>query len=229
MYSLEKLLPAIRALLAEKLVKDFKFSKMEAAKALNLTPSAVSQYLKGTRGNTKILKEKYNLIIDDLAKRVAEDYKKYRVSLKLTHLLDAAYQIISFRPLKEDIKKDRWMNLLTSRLQAEHLAAQRNMSLALTVKNPLVKNLFRQIASDSLRHADIVSSLIDYLDKGEDLKMDPLSKKDIEEILKEEEEAKEASLEELKAINPLVKLLIEVIEQDEEKHLKILRGLVNLS
>jgi len=229
MYSLEKLLPAIRALLAEKLVKEFKFSKIEAAKALNLTPSAISQYLKGTRGNTRILKEKYSLIIDDLAKRVAEDYKKYKVSLKLTHLLDAAYQIISFRPLKEDIKKDKWINLLTSRLQAEHLAAQRNMSLALTVKNPLVKNLFRQIASDSLRHADIVSSLIDYLDKGEDLKMDPLSKKDIEEILKEEEEAKEASLEELKTINPLVKLLIEVIESDEEKHLKILRGLVNLS
>lgn len=45
------LLPAIRAALATTLVRNYKLSGYEAAKMLNLTPAAISNYLAGRRGN----------------------------------------------------------------------------------------------------------------------------------------------------------------------------------
>ncbi len=244
--SIEKILPAVRALIAEKLVKDFDFSKVEAAKALNLTPSAITQYLKGIRASkvAQLLREGegYRLIIENLTKKVAEDYSRDGSSTKITAILDVAYQILALmsgekievqevkkRGEGED-KKERWLKLLRARLQAEHLAAQRNMSMALWAKNDLVKSLFRQIASDSLRHADIVSSLISHIEKGErEIRLEAPNKREVEQILKEEEEATEVPLDELKdSRDEVIKLLIESIESDEEKHLKLLRGLVSL-
>jgi uncharacterized protein len=44
--------PAIRALLAQKLVKDHDLKEIEAANILGITQSAVSKYTKKVRGNT---------------------------------------------------------------------------------------------------------------------------------------------------------------------------------
>ncbi|MCD6113713.1 MAG: hypothetical protein J7J78_00240 [Thermoprotei archaeon] len=64
----KKLMPTIRALIAEVLVKKYGFTIYETAKILGLTPAAISNYLLGKRGADTFpeLKENrlaYNLIL----------------------------------------------------------------------------------------------------------------------------------------------------------------------
>jgi len=64
----KKLMPTIRASIAEVLVKKYGFSIYETAKILGLTPAAISNYLLGKRGANTFpeLKENklaYNLIL----------------------------------------------------------------------------------------------------------------------------------------------------------------------
>jgi len=49
-------LPIIRALIAKQLIEKYNFKLVDAARKMNVTPSAITQYLKGSRGG-KILKE----------------------------------------------------------------------------------------------------------------------------------------------------------------------------
>jgi predicted transcriptional regulator len=55
-----ELLPAIRSLIAEKLIKDKQLSIYRAAILMNVTPAAITNYLKGKRG--KITKD---MLIND--------------------------------------------------------------------------------------------------------------------------------------------------------------------
>lgn len=43
--------PALRALVAKRLINEHHFSQTEAAKLLSVTQAAISNYLRGTRGN----------------------------------------------------------------------------------------------------------------------------------------------------------------------------------
>ena len=49
-----KLLPILRALVARELVERYGLTQQEAAKLLNVTQGAISQYLRGMRGKGKI-------------------------------------------------------------------------------------------------------------------------------------------------------------------------------
>ena len=57
----------------------------------------------------------------------------------------------------------RW---LRNRIVGEQNAVAECMRLAQRSRDELTRALFRQIASDSLRHAEIVASLTAYLDRG---------------------------------------------------------------
>jgi predicted transcriptional regulator len=43
-------LPIIRALIAKQLIEKYNFKLVDAARKMNVTPSAITQYLRGSRG-----------------------------------------------------------------------------------------------------------------------------------------------------------------------------------
>jgi len=63
------IIPAVQASLAAELV-GLGISQVQAAKALSVAPSAVSQYLSGKRGYRIIFDDEINDIIKDLAKEI---------------------------------------------------------------------------------------------------------------------------------------------------------------
>ena len=63
------IIPAIQASLAAELV-NLGISQVQAARALSVAPSAVSQYLSGKRGYRIVFNDEINEIIKDLAKEI---------------------------------------------------------------------------------------------------------------------------------------------------------------
>ncbi|MUN27976.1 transcriptional regulator [Sulfuracidifex metallicus] len=51
-FSVKEILPAIRSLMAEKLIKDCNVSEYRTASLLGVTPAAVSNYMKSKRGSS---------------------------------------------------------------------------------------------------------------------------------------------------------------------------------
>ncbi|BBG23846.1 transcriptional regulator [Sulfuracidifex tepidarius] len=51
-FSVKEILPAIRSLMAEKLIKDYNVSEYRAAALLGVTPAAISNYIKSKRGGS---------------------------------------------------------------------------------------------------------------------------------------------------------------------------------
>ena len=70
-------LPAFRSLVARRLIENFQFSQVKAAKKLGTTQASVSNYLYSKRGN-KLVKQlenapKVQKIVDELAQGIAEE------------------------------------------------------------------------------------------------------------------------------------------------------------
>lgn len=247
--SAEAVLQVVRALVARKLVEDLNFSRKEAAEILGLTPAAVSQYLTGRRviRLTRTIEGSQQLqqLVADLADTLAEQRGKKGMKDPAIYLLDTSEKILAHLTRSEDMSKVRepaaageeteqrraWISLLRERLSEEQKAAYTSLEFAQRSKNDLIKALFRQIASDSLRHADIVSSLISYLQRGgKGPRIDPMSVKELEAMMSQEEAAGEASLVRLRReINGAANLLLKSIDADERKHLLLLKGFLALS
>lgn len=81
-----KLLPAIRALLVKKLIERHEFSQKEVADRLGVTQAAVSQYLSSTRGNSKLDEilenEKIRSKIEELSDKISKGNKKKKEIIK---------------------------------------------------------------------------------------------------------------------------------------------------
>ena len=58
--------PALRALVAKRLVKEYHFSQNDTAKLIGVTQAAISNYIRGTRGDPKLIEK----LLED--KQVAE-------------------------------------------------------------------------------------------------------------------------------------------------------------
>jgi rubrerythrin len=93
----------------------------------------------------------------------------------------------------------------------------------------MVRLLFRQIASDSIRHADIVQAAIAAVEK--DVVDGPLPDPERLRQLQLEEKGHSAGFEEVKKLlkSNVVKILLDSIEADEEKHDMILEKLMAVS
>ncbi|BDB97801.1 MAG: transcriptional regulator [Saccharolobus sp.] len=64
-FSVREILPAVRSIVAEKLIKEKNLSEYKAASLMGLTPAAVSNYLKSKRGsNLKSILEKDEKFMD---------------------------------------------------------------------------------------------------------------------------------------------------------------------
>lgn len=69
----KSLIPAVRAILAKKLIKEYSLKEEDAARVLGITQAAVSNYVRGTRGDVGLISKLESVrevmrMIDDIAK-----------------------------------------------------------------------------------------------------------------------------------------------------------------
>ncbi|MGA1974372.1 MAG: helix-turn-helix domain-containing protein [Conexivisphaerales archaeon] len=237
--NVEELIPGLRSLLAHRLVERHGLKQKDVAKALGISPSAVTQYLKGGRASrpVKVLsRSDVTLLIDAFCEKVAIRTPKAIPA----EFFELAYQISSIvdrKPLTRSDETDassheRELNLeaLRRRLQAEQEAAELFMSVATQIRNNLVRLVFRQIASDSIRHADILMTVISRLENGKGEEMDLPPEETLKKLLSYEQVAHVHSLDGVKLIvhDDLVQTVLESVKADEEKHSGLLIALMKL-
>lgn len=68
----KSLIPAVRAILAKKLIREYSLKEEDVAKDLGITQAAVSNYVRGTRGDTELISKLESVrevmrMIDDIA------------------------------------------------------------------------------------------------------------------------------------------------------------------
>lgn len=246
MLKIENTLSALRAILASKLVKEYGLKKSQVAQLLGITPAAVTHYLGGSRASSTVnsisSSPEAMTFITDLAQKLVAQIKAGKQTVSESELLDASFHIVSLLSGRitgqeavlqipaEEKEKGPLLRILYDRLQAEQRAARMYMDIAIKLKTEPTRILFRQIATDSIRHADIITTIINMIQSGEPVSMDLPEPKKLEELLREEEGASELSLDEVKkAVNvPAIKLLIDSIDSDEEKHTRLIEGLLEL-
>ena len=69
----KSLIPAVRAILAKKLIREYSLKEEDIAKDLGITQAAVSNYVRGTRGDIELISKLESVrevmrMIDDIAK-----------------------------------------------------------------------------------------------------------------------------------------------------------------
>ena len=69
----KSLIPAVRAILAKKLIKEYALKEEDVARVLGITQAAVSNYVRGTRGDMELISKLESVrevmrMIDDIAK-----------------------------------------------------------------------------------------------------------------------------------------------------------------
>jgi len=235
MTSEERLIPSIRAVLAKKLaVQGFRAS--EIARALKVTQPAVAQYLNGKRGGANQSIPKLDSLVDPLAERLAEKIRS-GAGVEMTELLETARQIIVMNSGQAFFSRNApkalggaSLDLLKGRLRLELDAAEKYLELANRTSDDYTKLLFRMIAADSIRHGDVVSQLISWLETGGKAGGSIPDEAVLKSIVALEDSASEASLmKEIDVDHPVAQLLLRWIDIDESKHDKMVRGLIALS
>jgi len=236
----EQLLPIIRAHLAEAFAREG-LEGSEIARALNVTPSAVSQYLKGKRGKSSLDLNHLDSLIAPLSDKIVKRIRSGQNGLETMELLETARQLlvmdkvgaeassvsVQYPQLDSNVEA---MKVLRNRLQLELQAAEKYLELSNRTADEQTKLLLRLIASDSIRHADIVSQVISWLEiGGQENKFESLNQELLEEMLSLEDSASEVNLRRsIKTSHPVATLLLEWIDTDEEKHEKIVKKISRL-
>jgi predicted transcriptional regulator len=234
----EKLLPVIRARIANKLL-DRGFKPKEIATVLRVTPAAVTQYLKGKRGSTLPQDGNGDKIIDALADKAAHRIRTSAGPVETVEFFDVAYQLLSATrgqhalELRREGKQrgnSQSISILRDRLQLELKAAEKCLDLANRTRDDYNKLLLRMIASDSIRHADIVSQLISWSQADHESATEPPPSEFLNEMAAIEDKASEASLSKSVRIpHAIAMLLLESIDMDEEKHDKLIQKMLRVT
>ena len=206
------------------------FKVHQVARVLDVTPPAVTQYLKGVRGTKMPELENMRQMIDALADKAANRIKGGMAPLSTVELLDVIHQILAvssgegvLRSSAENGERNESLAALKDRLQLELAAAQQCFSLANNAKGDYTRLLMRMIATDSIRHADIISQIISFMETGIEIRDEGLDQSLLKDVLAIEDSADETSLLSAVKINHSVaKLLLESIDMDEKKHDKLL-------
>lgn len=230
---------ALQALIARSLVEDLGLSSRRAAELLGLAPSAVSQYLGGKRRGP---------LLRDLGTRPEVTAIAHRAAVSLSEtpvgvgpptrvILEAAAQVAELveggrsrpRSRASGVLIDRAvLQQLRDRIGAEQGAVTSCMHLAQKARDELTRAIFRQIAADSLRHAEIVASLQVYLEAGTNRSLaSGIDRADIEALIRQEHEAEGEGGDNLRfGLGGVMKLLAQSMADDEEKHERLLQGLL---
>jgi hypothetical protein len=221
--TLDKYISAVRAVVAKEMVRRG-FSVNEAARLLGVTAAAVSLYVSGKRGGELAAKvesdERIMSIIRSYVDAIAEGGRSG--ALDLTDLAQAVKNAFE---APSRAKADVTL-LIMERIKLEQETAVKSMALAYRSANPLARSLFMQIAMDSMRHAEILTTILDYL--AGRIKADEiaLTEEELKALSEEEREMRE-SLAALSGVeDPLVRALIKSIEFDELKHYELVKALI---
>jgi len=189
----------------------------------------VTRYLKRKRGTNILSVGRIDHVVAPLAEKVAKSVRAGTGGIKTVELLETARQVMVINTGRqiiaresEEPERNESLDLLRQRLRLELTAAESYLELANKTTDDHTKLLLRMIASDSIRHGDVVSQVISWLDSdsengfqlpGEDL---------LKSMLALEDSADEANLREsIKADHPVARLLLEWIDMDEAKHGKM--------
>jgi predicted transcriptional regulator len=233
-----------QALIARELVVSFGLPERQAAELLGIAPSAVSQYLSGKRLGASTgasrAPERERAIARTAAQRIAAPTGRAAESVEV--VFDAARELaqasgtppatgLDGQSLQDapDPHRDREVRrYLRRRIALEQAAVGECMRLAQRSRDELTRAVFRQIASDSLRHAEIVASIQTYLERG--LRRSFASgvrREDIARLIEREREA-EAGLDD--SFGPefggMIHVLWESMEADERKHEALLNAML---
>lgn len=231
----ENLIPVLRARLAIKLGREGLRGK-EIASALNITPAAVVQYIQGKRGRLGVRVAQMDRTVDALAEKVLLRIRSGAgEGLRMAELLEAAEQIViasrGSRVLQETPVKmqSQVIEILRQRLQLELKASERCLESAMKFDDQYSKLLLRMIAADSMRHADVVSQIISWIEISPEPVINFQRKEFLDAILQVEDRAGETSLRNaVKISHPVARLLLEWIDTDEKKHQKIIGKMAQL-
>jgi predicted transcriptional regulator len=208
----------------------------EIAAALNTTPAAVVQYLKGKRGRLVARPAQVDRTIDALADKVLQRVRTgVREGVRMPELMEAADQIIiaskGSKMLEETPQKreKQVVEVLRQRLELELKASERCLESAVKFDDQYSKLLLRMIAADSMRHADVVSQIISWTELSPEPTLNVPKKEFLDAIMQIEDKAGEQSLRDaVKISHPVAKLLLEWIDTDEKKHERIITKMVRL-
>lgn len=232
-----------QALVAHELVHSFGLSERKTAELVGVAPSAVSQYLSGKRLGIPLMAISATDRPRRVARAVAQELmatdhpREYSAGL----ILEAAGAVagaipvsprresggsgtIAARPLDRAVA-----DFLNRRIALEHIAVADCMRLAQKSRDELTRAIFRQIASDSLRHAEIVASLASYLDRGlHSTVATGITRADIDRLIRREHDAESQALPGLSdRLGGVMALLWESMESDERKHETLLEHLLH--
>lgn len=232
----ERLIPVIRARVATRLsAKGFHVS--EIASSLNVTQAAVTQYIKGRRGSGDTAVSNIDTLIDPLVEKLEKRIRSGSGPIGTAELLDTARQVFVVETGKVGAgdgkgrsERNASLDLLRERLRMELSAAERYLELANRTRDDHTKLLLRMIASDSIRHGDVVSQVISWLEAEGQRTFEVPSRELLESMLAMEDSAKEASLKDsVKVDHPIARLLLEWIDMDEAKHGKMVSKLLAMN
>ncbi len=237
----------LQALVARELVEEMGVPTSRAAELLGLAPSAVSQYLSGRRLRGPFFAwsthPEARAVARDLAERLRDPSAPGGAgAAPAREILHAAAGLAEalggtttpapagarIPSAEAGIASRGMVRWLRHRVRAEQTAVAMCMPLAQKARDELTRAIFRQIASDSLRHAEIVASLEPYLSQG--ILRSPVSgvtHKDVETLLEGERRAEarpEGTIE--PSVGGTMRLLLESMEADERKHTALLNGLL---
>jgi uncharacterized protein len=229
----------MQAMVAIELVERMGVPMRKAAALLGVAPSAISQYVSGARRGEVMERLSTDPQVKATARRLAHFLVELppgkaptprplldaaaRVSERIGQLGHATADASAQHRISRTVTRK-----LRERIGAEQAAVSACMNLAQRAGDELTRAIFRQIASDSLRHAEIVASLAGYLDSGVDRTFaSGISKADVEGIIRQEHEAEQRAAVEIREhVGGVMSLLVESMEADERKHEELLKGLL---
>lgn len=233
----ERLVPFIRSELARRFARGG-IRASEIARTLNVSQPAVAQYLKGKRGRGPPDLNFPESLVSPLAERILKRFRSGQGGIEGVELLEAARQVLV---LKKGVDVDQVvipadknraaLKLLQERLVLELKAAEKYLELSNRTGDEHTKLLLRLIASDSMRHADIVSQVVSWLEiGGTKNRFEPPDHALLEDMVSLEDSAAEVNLgRSIRPGHPVARLLLEWIDADEEKHERIVKRILRLT
>ncbi len=235
----------VQALAAQEGVEQLGLSSRRMAELLGLAPSAVSQYLSGKRVEREFLAYSVDPRARSIVRRTVEALVEAGESGRdPTRLVLEAAAALAELPERSEAPATsarrapaatvstehrllaKW---LRRRVKAEQVAVTQCMRLAQRARDELTRALLRQIASDSLRHAEIVASLAPYIDRGvSSAYASGITRREVEALIEGERRAEaQAGAESARRLGGTMAILIASMEADEHKHAALLRGLLS--
>jgi uncharacterized protein len=229
----------MQAMVARELVESFGLPERHAARLLGIVPSSVSQYLSGKRLGPTLAAYLGDEDARRIARRTAQQLMtgpaEPRIVLEASIALGELYRKAPSgaprprTPSPPPRVRDETPQWLRQRIVGEQNAVAECMRLAQRSRDELTRALFRQIASDSLRHAEIVASIAAYLDRSVSTSVPTgITRSDVRDLIDREHDAEATGGAELgPQLGGVMRILWDSMEADERKHEMLLQRLLD--